>query len=60
MASAMAVDASKSVLLNMAAKWSDLAEQADRMRRLVREADTALECPDPETEKQQRIRRRFT
>ena len=60
MAGAMAAEASKTALLNMAAKWSDLAEQADRVRRLVREAGTALEPPDPETEKQQRIRRRFT
>ena len=60
MASAVAAEANKAALLNMAAKWVDLAEHADRMRRLVREADTVLEPPDPETEKQQRIRRRFT
>jgi hypothetical protein len=60
MACAAAAEATKGTLLNMAAKWNDLAEHADRMRRLVREAGAVLECPDPETEKQQRIRRRFT
>ena len=56
----MGIEANKSALLNMAAKWNDLAEQADRVRRLIREADAVLDCSDPETEKQQRIRRRFT
>ena len=51
--------ASKATLLSMAEKWTGLAEEADRMRRLVREADAVLDSANPETEKL-RIRRRFS
>ena len=52
--------ASKEALLGMAKKWTGLAEEADRMRRLVREADAVLDSANPETEKLGRIRRRFS
>jgi len=58
MARATEVEANKSVLLSMADKWTDLAENADRIRRLVRDADAVLEGPGADDEKQ-RIRRRF-
>jgi hypothetical protein len=51
-------EAKKSELLSMAEKWNNLAEQADRIRRLVRDADAVLDSSNPDIEKQ-RIRRRF-
>jgi hypothetical protein len=49
----------KAALLTMAEKWTGLAEEADRTRRLVRDADAALDGSNPETGKL-RVRRRFS
>jgi hypothetical protein len=59
MASSGKLESSKTALLQMAVKWTDLAEHADRMRRLVRDADAALDGANPPNEKE-RIRRRFS
>jgi hypothetical protein len=59
-ASAADMEANKAALLNMAEKWNNLAEQADRIRRLVRDADAVLDSASPEEVEKQRIRRRFS
>jgi hypothetical protein len=52
------IETKKAELLSMAEKWNNLAEQADRIRRLVRDADAVLDSSNPDIEKT-RIRRRF-
>jgi hypothetical protein len=59
MATTTKADANKAVLLTMAEKWTGLAEHADRMRRLVRDADAVFDGANPPNEKE-RIRRRFS
>jgi hypothetical protein len=46
-------EASKTTLLRMAEKWTGLAVQADRIKQLVREVDTAFVAADPEAAKTQ-------
>jgi hypothetical protein len=56
-------ETSKMTLLSMAAKWTNIAAQAERVRQLVREADAVFNAPAtataPETEKP-RLRARTT
>jgi hypothetical protein len=46
-------EANKATLLRMAEKWTGLAVQADRLKQLVREVDTAFVAADPEAAKAQ-------
>jgi hypothetical protein len=59
MAGATKAEVNKTTLQKMADKWTELAENADRMRRLVRDADAALDGANPPNEKE-RVRRRFS
>src|SRR5262249_22588056 len=47
MATTSKADTNKAGLLTMAEKWAGLAEHADRMRRLVRDADAVLDGANP-------------